>query len=284
MLNIKNLGTRVLTGLIFISVLMVGIFVGDYLFLAVFSLTVSLALYEFYGLVTHSGEIQLNKIYNTAGGLCLFVCSYIFFSTGCTSSFILIVPYLLYILILFISELYLKRVNPISSVAYSALGQIYIALSLTLLNYLAFRYYSFNGEYNYAYILALFLFIWTNDSFAYLAGSILGRHKLFERISPKKSWEGFIGGAIFTIIGAIIYSHFYPNLPLWGWIGFAIIVISAGTLGDLIESLFKRTLNVKDSGNLLPGHGGLLDRIDSVIFAIPALVVYFETIHYFFDL
>ena len=136
-------------------------------------------------------------------------------------------------------------------------------------------------SYHYAFLLALFVFIWVNDSFAYLTGSLFGKHRMFERISPKKSWEGFIGGAAFTIAASVIFANYFTQLPLWGWIGFAILMIIFGTLGDLVESLFKRTLNVKDSGNILPGHGGILDRIDSVIFSIPALFIYVEIISFF---
>lgn len=280
MLNLKNLGTRIFTGLIFIGLLIGGILFNQYSFLIVFSILTAYALYEFYGLLSNVGKVPLSKVLNTIGGLCLFISSYFFFS--CTNqSLILLALYALYLLILFISELYLKHPNPILSLAYAVLGQIYIAIPLSLLNYLAFKYDMVNNEYHHAFLLALFVFIWVNDSFAYLAGSLFGKHRLFERISPKKSWEGFIGGAIFSIGAAVVYAQFYAQLPLWAWIGFAIVMISVGTLGDLIESLIKRTLNVKDSGSVLPGHGGILDRIDSVIFSIPALFIYLEVVSFF---
>lgn len=279
MLNLKNLGTRIFTGIIFICLLMGGLLINRYSYLIVFSVITCLALYEFYGLLSKAGKVPLNKILNTVGGLCLFVSAYFFFSST-SQSLLLLVPYAGYLLILFVSELYARHPNPIMSLAYAVLGQMYIAIPLALLNFLAFGYNGLTGSYHYAFLLALFVFIWVNDSFAYLTGSLFGKHRLFERISPKKSWEGFIGGALFSIIAAIIYSQFYTQLPMWAWIGFSLVTIVAGTLGDLIESLMKRTLQVKDSGALLPGHGGILDRIDSVIFSIPALFVYLQIIFF----
>lgn len=279
MLNIKNLGVRILTGAIFVSVLMVGMIINEYSFLAVFSIITLLALHEFYGLLQGSEKAKFNKTINITGGLILFVASYFYFSSN-SSSLLVFVPYVIYLLSIFIIELFARRENPIQALSYSVLGQAYLALPLSLLNYLAFSYEN-SGSYHFAMLLALFVFIWVNDSFAYLTGSMLGKHRMFERISPKKSWEGFVGGAVFTIIAAVIYSMFFTEMTIWGWIGFALIMIFFGTLGDLIESLFKRTLQVKDSGNLLPGHGGILDRIDSVVFAIPAQFVFLEIFSHF---
>lgn len=280
MLNIKNLGIRIATGIVFIAVLMTGILYNQYSYLIVFSLITTLALYEFYGLLCKTKNAELNRVLNTLGGLFLFIGGYFFFSSP-DKQLITLVPYGIYILALFISELFLKGTNPIQSLAYAVLGQIYLAIPLSLLSYLAFGYDMDSRSYHYAFLLALFVFIWVNDSFAYLTGSLFGKHRMFERISPKKSWEGFIGGTAFTIAASVIFANYFTQLPLWGWIGFAIVMIIFGTLGDLVESLFKRTLNVKDSGNILPGHGGILDRIDSVIFSIPALFIYVEIISFF---
>lgn len=259
---------------------MAGILYNQYSYLLIFSLITGLALYEFYGLISKTKNADLNKTLNTFGGLLLFIGGYFFFSSP-DKQMITLVPYGIFILSLFISELFLKGTNPIQSLAYAVLGQIYLAIPLSLLSYLAFGYDVANNTYHYAFLLALFVFIWVNDSFAYLTGSLFGKHRMFERISPKKSWEGFVGGALFTIAASVLFANFFTQLPVWGWIGFAIILIIFGTLGDLVESLFKRTLNVKDSGNLLPGHGGILDRIDSVIFSIPALFIYIEIVSFF---
>lgn len=282
MLNFKDLGTRILSGIVFIAILIGGILFNQHSFFIVFLIILTLALSEFYGLLSKAGDSSLSKVMNVIGGIALFAGSYCFFSSA-NSSLLVLVPFIIYLLALFISELFLKRPNPIHSLAYAILGQIYITLPLSLLSYLAFGYDFETGGYHYAYLLALFIFIWVNDSFAYLFGSAFGKHKMFERISPKKSWEGFAGGAICAIIASVIYAQFYTQVPVVGWIGFAIVMVVFGTLGDLIESLFKRTLNVKDSGNLIPGHGGILDRIDSVLFAVPAQFVYVELLTYFLN-
>ena len=191
---------------------------------------------------------------------------------------------------LLVSELYLKQTNPINNWAYTMLSQMYIALPFSMINVLAFRSTP-DGNVTFEWLLplSLFIFLWTNDTGAYCSGSLLGRHKLFPRISPGKSWEGSIGGAVFVMIAAaIIYflnvgqtDGLVAGMPLWQWLGLGLVVVVFGTWGDLVESLFKRTLGIKDSGNILPGHGGMLDRFDSSLMAIPAAVVYLYTLQLF---
>ena len=130
------------------------------------------------------------------------------------------------------------------------------------------------SQYNPILPLSIFIFNWVNDTGAYCTGMLFGKHRLFERISPKKSWEGSIGGAVFSIIAAIVLAHFFTFLSTGVWIGLGLTVVVFGTWGDLTESLMKRTLGIKDSGNILPGHGGMLDRFDSTLMAVPAAVVY----------
>lgn len=281
MINVNNLKTRVLSGIVFIAVLLGGVVYNQYVFLLVFSLILALGLNELYGLFKKHNDVSLSLPINITGGVLMFIGSFFYFS-GTISSLVVFTPFLLYVLILFISELYLRHPNPIKSLAYSLLGQIYLSFFFSLLCYIAFNYNPETQSYHYAYILAMFLFIWVNDSFAYLFGSMLGKHKMFERISPKKSWEGFAGGAVCTIIAAIIYGQFFTQIPIFAWVFVACIQVVFGTLGDLIESLFKRTLEVKDSGNIIPGHGGILDRFDSFIFSIPAQFVFLQTFHFFF--
>ena len=182
-----------------------------------------------------------------------------------------------------IRELYLKKDNPLNNWAYAMLSQIYVGLPFALLNVLAFQD---NGAYSapqYVFImpLSIFIFIWMNDTFAYFTGMLLGKHRLFERISPKKSWEGSIGGGVFCIGAAFVLAHFFPIMSTGLWVGLALVVVVFGTWGDLTESLMKRFLGIKDSGNILPGHGGLLDRFDSAIMAIPAAVFYLYIVSLF---
>lgn len=155
-------------------------------------------------------------------------------------------------------------------------AQLYIGLPFALLNVLAFQRDAVTDTVSFNPILPLsvFVFLWLSDSGAYCVGSLMGKHRLFERISPKKSWEGSIGGALIALAGALVLGHFFPLLSTLEWIGLALTVVVFGTWGDLTESLLKRQLQIKDSGNILPGHGGMLDRFDSALIAIPAAVAY----------
>lgn len=276
-MKLPNIVVRILAGAVFVGLLLGGILVNEYTFLIIFSLITVLSLYEFYGLIEKDAKVPVIRTWNVVGGFFLFIGC--FYYCAYSASAIAFVPYILYLLFLFISELYMKRENPIQSLAYSLFGQIYIALPYALTNFLVFAYNP--GNYHAIYILALLVFIWVNDSFAYLTGMAFGKHRLFERISPKKSWEGFFGGAAVSIASSLIFAHFFTNLSVAEWLGFAAVTITFGTWGDLFESLIKRTLGVKDSGNMIPGHGGILDRFDSTILAIPAVFVYLILISYF---
>ena len=204
---------------------------------------------------------------------------------GIVGNFVVFVPYLLTILYLFISELYTGNKDAINDWAYTMLSQLYIALPFSMINVLSFETSAFDGQIHYDMLLPLsiFIFLWTNDTGAYCSGSLFGKHKLFPRISPAKSWEGSIGGGIFVLIAAGIIGYIANDgeahrLSILGWEGLGLVVVFFGTWGDLVESLFKRTLGVKDSGNILPGHGGMLDRFDSSLMAMPAAVVYLYTL------
>ena len=169
-----------------------------------------------------------------------------------------------------LSQLWNTKDNPIDSWSQIAFSQLYVAVPFALLNMIVF----FRDEFSPLLVLALFIIIWVNDSFAYLSGSLFGKHRMFERVSPKKSWEGFIGGNLFALAAGYGFSFLEPTLVWWQWLVFAQIVVVFGTLGDLFESLLKRTLGVKDSGQAIPGHGGWLDRFDSLIFATPVVASY----------
>ena len=176
-----------------------------------------------------------------------------------------------------------NKENPLNNWAYAMLSQMYIALPFALLNVLAFHSdeTASLSQYNAILPLSIFIFNWVNDTGAYCTGMLFGKHKLFERISPKKSWEGSIGGGVFCILASFLLSHFFPFMSTGVWIGLALTVVVFGTWGDLTESLLKRRLGIKDSGNILPGHGGMLDRFDSAILAIPAAVVYLYVVSLF---
>lgn len=223
----------------------------------------------------------MNKPISALAGVFLFLCfGYIGIVPGRNEIFI---PYLLLIIYLLISELYKKQPNPVNNWAYSMMSQIYIALSFSLLNVLAYHSDAATSinQYNPILPLSIFIFNWVNDTGAYCTGMLFGKHRLFERISPKKSWEGAIGGAVFSMIAAYVLSIYFPFLNTMEWLGLGLVVVVFGTWGDLTESLLKRTLGIKDSGNILPGHGGMLDRFDSTLLAIPAAVCYLYFISIF---
>ena len=232
-------------------------------------------------MVNHVEGIQVNKRICILSGIFLFLCFFYFgIDPSQTGIFI---PYLALFIYLMVSELYLKKENPLNNWAYAMLSQMYIALPFALLNVLAFHSdeTASISQYNAILPLSIFIFNWVNDTGAYCTGMLFGKHKLFERISPKKSWEGSIGGSVFCIISSFILAHFFPFMSTGVWIGLALTVVIFGTWGDLTESLLKRRLGIKDSGNILPGHGGMLDRFDSAILAIPAAVVYLYVVSLF---
>lgn len=270
----SNFLQRAITGIIFVAVLVGCILGGPISFTILFALISALTINEFGTIVNRMENTRMNKPISILAGLFLFLCfGYIGVVPGANEIFI---PYLFLILYLFISELYKKQPNPLNNWAYAMMSQIYIALSFALLNVLAYHSSAADSvsQYNPILPLSIFIFNWVNDTGAYCTGMLFGKHRLFERISPKKSWEGSIGGAVFSIIAAIILAHFFTFLSTGIWIGLGLTVVVFGTWGDLTESLMKRTLGIKDSGNILPGHGGMLDRFDSTLMAVPAAVVY----------
>jgi len=203
------------------------------------------------------------------------------YCSGWTPTPAVFIPYLISVIYLLISELYLQRPCPIHNWAYTMMSQMYVALPFSMIPVLGFMTdpgHPTQLYYRFIFPLSVFIFLWTSDTGAYCFGSLLGKHRLFERISPKKSWEGSIGGALVSLGAACIVAHFDHSLTLPQWLGFALVVVVFGTWGDLVESLLKRQLGIKDSGNILPGHGGMLDRFDSSLLAIPAAVVYLYTL------
>ena len=270
----NNFLQRALTGVIFVAVLVGCILGGPISFTVLFAVVSALTINEFGNIVNRTGEVQMNKPICILAGVFLFLCfGYNGVVPGSGEVFI---PYLFLVMYLLISELYKKRKNPINNWAYAMISQMYIALSFAMLNVLAYHTGGPESisQYNPILPLSIFIFNWVNDTGAYCTGMLFGKHRLFERISPKKSWEGSVGGAVFSIIAAMVMAHFFPFMTPGEWIGLGLVTVVFGTWGDLTESLMKRTLGIKDSGNILPGHGGMLDRFDSTLMAVPAAVVY----------
>lgn len=275
----KNFVVRAITGVFFVAIMVTGM-LRPVAMVALFALITGATLWEFTGLVnTYVENVRVNRFISTAAGVFLFFAMAGY--CGGISSAEVFIPYLLTIVYLFVSELYTGNANPVADWAYTMLGQMYIALPFATVNILAFQ----NAEGVVAFStlapLSVYLFLWTNDTGAYCTGSLFGKHKLFPRISPAKSWEGSIGGGclvmiLAAVLGFMTFEQSHGSLPLYiiKWVGMGIVVAVFGTWGDLVESLIKRTIGIKDSGNILPGHGGMLDRFDSSLLAIPATVLY----------
>lgn len=263
---------RALTGAVFVIVLVGSILWRFESFALLFLLITILGLWEFYGLAEKAGAKPQKIMGTLTGGFLVFATAMTYkLSHENEILWIFTIPA---IFLLFIIELYRKHEHPFTNIAYTILGIIYVAVpfaSLILLN-VSFRYFE-EGAY---IVLGYFLLMWTSDTGAYLSGRSFGKTKLFERISPKKTWEGTIGGGLLSIALAIVLGNFQEvwMLPALDWIIVAIIVVIAGNLGDLSESMFKRSINIKDSGTILPGHGGILDRFDAVLISAPLVFTY----------
>lgn len=281
----KNLIVRTITGVFFVAAIVV-CFIKPVAMALLFALVTGLTVWEFTGLVNMRERVCVNRFICTVAGVYLFFAMTGFCSSLTPSS--VFIPYLITIIYLLIAELYAKNADPINNWAYTMMSQLYIALPFSMLSVLAFRATPDGVAYSYVVPLSVFVFLWINDTGAYCCGSLLGRHKLFPRVSPGKSWEGSVGGAVFVVAAAVLvwhltesYGHNALGLGMYEWMGLGLVVVVFGTWGDLVESLFKRTLGIKDSGSILPGHGGMLDRFDSSLLAIPAAVVYLYTLTLF---
>ena len=275
----KNFIQRAITGLIFVAVL-IGCIIGSPLsFGVLFCIISAMATAEFCNLMNKQEGVKMNRNICVLGSMTLFLCFFYYGMNPAQTS--IFIPYLIIIIYLMISELYLKKENPLNSWAYAMLSQLYVGLPFALLNVLAFQSNGIGSEYLFILPLSIFGFNWINDTGAYCTGMLLGKHPLFKRISPKKSWEGSIGGATLSVAASFALAHYFPIMSTAAWVGMSLVVVVFGTWGDLTESLMKRHLGIKDSGNILPGHGGMLDRFDSAIMAIPAAVVYLYFISLF---
>jgi phosphatidate cytidylyltransferase len=264
-----------------VFILLVAIWFSGWVFAAIFLIITILGLWEFYGIIS-GGAYFPQKVYGTAAGSILYITSAVTFLFPWQEympdgQWIIFLPFLTLIpliFIVFILEIYRNKPEPLLNIATTVLGVLYVALPLSLL-----VYFTRPDELHFlgmpVILTGYFAFTWINDTTAYLYGKQFGKHKFFERISPKKTWEGTIAGAVVTILFAIALSFFVPDLPFADWLALATLVVFFGTHGDLVESLLKRSLNIKDSGTILPGHGGILDRFDTMLISAPFVFLYF---------
>lgn len=266
----QNLITRTITGALFVTLITGSLIVHPIAFAAVIYLLMLTGLLEFYRIAAVN-EIYPQKVTGVITGSAMYILPALVALEIAGPLILAFLP--LVMMIFFIFEFFREKPNAIQNLAFSLFPMIYISIPLAMLVFLTSPMVT--GEFTHWHIaLGFFIILWSDDTFAYLTGMAIGRHKLFERISPKKTWEGSIGGLIFGLIAAWILSLFFNDMSLIQWMGASVLIAVTGTLGDLSESLIKRKFNVKDSGTFFPGHGGVLDRFDSVLFAAPALFCY----------
>lgn len=270
----NNFWTRFLTGSAFVVLMVGGILWNIWSFIGLFSLIALLGLWEFYSILEQKEE-RISKIAGFILGIVLIAASAgkYFFSTPDViihriMHFIIILFPVFLIIQLFKSQNLFQYISPtLFGILYIILPFCYLIISYSSMSYLS-------SQNNSKIILGYFMLLWSNDTFAYLVGRSIGKTKLFERISPKKTWEGTLGGLICTLGVAYILSFYITDLALIHWLVIALIATIFGTLGDLVESMFKRRMEIKDSGNILPGHGGILDRFDGVLLSSPFVSIY----------
>jgi phosphatidate cytidylyltransferase len=255
--------------------MLAGLYFNKISFLALFGLITILSLWEFFTIILkNEANDFLRKILGTGIGVTPFLmAAYYHFNQLDNSAEFLktcILLFLPIIFLLFIVELFTKSKNPFGNLGYLVLGLIYIGIPFTLAQFIAID----GGNYYPNIILGLLLLTWANDTGAYVIGSQIGRTKLFPRISPNKTWEGSLGGVAVTFLIAWLLSIYVTELSLTNWLVLATLVSIFASLGDLIESMLKRSLGVKDSGTIMPGHGGFLDRFDAFIFILPFAASY----------
>ena len=258
---------RAITGIIFIIVLISSLLLGKWSFTLFFLAVSLLSLDEFYRIV-NKDNIKPNRIAGGLLGLSVFL-SFAFFQLDWLSSTQLLVS-VPFITLVFLWELYRKAKKPFINISYTFLGVIFAVIPFLFFLNLGFL----EGTYNYHYPLGFLILLWSSDTGAYLVGRSFGKTRLFERHSPKKTWEGFLGGLALSIIASLILSQYFHGIEVWQWLLSAGLIATFGTYGDLCESMLKRSYNIKDSGTLLPGHGGLLDRFDGLLLAAPLVYVF----------
>ena len=269
----KTLLVRSATGALYVAMVVFSIALGPWWFAALMFIFFLLSLLEYLHLVLPSKEkiLKCLTIIVSSGLyciLCFTALNPLLQTEKLLAWSILLIP------ILLTFSLFIKSSDILMKIALVLLGIIYITFPFVLLNFIGNPWLTKFDDPRII-LLSFFIFVWTNDTFAYLMGVNFWRHRLFERLSPAKTWEGMLGGIFFTLVMGILLSCFFKELSFIQWIGMALITSVSGILGDLSESLIKRTFGVKDSGKAIPGHGGFLDRFDSILFAAPSIFVYF---------
>lgn len=266
----QNLYTRTITGLILTALIIGSLIIHPLAFVAVIYFIMLRGLLEIFRLGNNI-EIYPQMFLGFVVGSFIYLIPALAALGMISPKNIAFLPLLIFAF--FIAELFRNKPNSLQNIAFSVFSVAYISIPLSMLIFLISSLV-IKDQPHWHIAFSFFFILWSHDTFAYFTGMLIGKHKLFQKISPKKTWEGTIGGTIFGLIAAFLMSLFFKELNTWQWLVAALIIILSGTLGDLSESLLKRKLNVKDTGNIFPGHGGVLDRFDAVLFSAPALFYY----------
>jgi phosphatidate cytidylyltransferase len=273
--NIKTFYTRATTALVFAALLLGCVWYSYYSFVAFFTVVGFIGLHEFYKIAEKLGAKPQKGIGYLLYSILSIITIYVFSGMSSNLHLMMSLIYifgvfsLLFSFVLFIIELF-KKEGSLNNIAYTILSFLYIVIPCFLLIAIVGAL----GKFQPYKVLGMIFFVWINDTGAYLVGSFIGKHKLYERISPNKTWEGTLGGIAFCISLSYVVYLIFPQLALVHWVAISVIVAVFGTLGDLVESMLKRLAGIKDSGSLMPGHGGVLDRFDSLFFATPFVFCY----------
>lgn len=271
----KNLIKRAITGVVFVAIMLLGLSINQYFFVSIFGIFLLLSHFEFYRLIGTSGY-RPNMLASTMLGMVLFVVSYLVASKNIDSDVFFTLPF--FIVLFFVIELYRDKKNTLKDTYTSLAAVVYIAVPFSMLNFIIFDH---AGNFSSWITIGIFLMIWGYDTFAFIGGVLIGKHKLMKRLSPKKTWEGLVIGGAFALLLSYFLTKYVGEISIEAWMGIALIIVSFGTLGDLFESKLKRTLHVKDSGKFLPGHGGLLDRFDTLLFVAPVVLAWLYIVEKF---
>lgn len=270
----KNLLTRTVTAFFYGLVLIISVLAGKLCFLLFFGMVSMLCLLEFYTLI-ETGGIRINRVWGISFAASLYLLVSLYQLNYIHLKFFFFLLPFLYMI--FIQELYRKDKRPFNNIAQTILGTVYTIFPFLLFISLAFI--SPDRHYDYHPCLGFLFLLWAADTGAFFSGKLLGKHLLMERISPKKTWEGIAGGLVMSLATALVLASQVKTLSLYEWLGMAVIIVSTGTLGDLVESMFKRELDKKDSGTIMPGHGGVLDRFDGLLISAPFVFLFILLLH-----
>lgn len=258
----SNFLQRILTGSLFVAALTASVWFGPVSFIVLFTVIAMLSLHEFYRLI--NGEvIQPNQLPGLFSGFITWMSIALYAGGWVDARFLGLIP--VSMCLIFFAELYRHKAFPFTNISYTLTGIFYTVLPFSFLLLAGFS----QGTWDRGIVMGYFILLWSSDSFAYVFGNLFGKRRLFERISPKKSWEGSIGGGLITLGISMLIAQNQPQLSHFQWMVMALLIIIFGTMGDLVESMLKRSLGVKDSGRILPGHGGMLDRFDALLLSAP---------------